>query len=145
MKKILDRFTPRRMFDLDKFEFDDLIIEHTLILDIIDFAKANYPNEFMAFLKGKFENKMLILEGLLYQKFESSRTSAFTRIALPNGLGVVGSVHSHPSPNSNPSGQDRIFFSKFGGVHLIISYPYRKEDLRVYDIDGERIGFKVRH
>ncbi len=142
MKRIIEGLTPKKLFELDRYDFEKISIKKDVVEDIIDFAKANYPSEFMAFLKGKFEQKTLFVEGLLYQVFEKSRTSAFTRINLPVGSGVIGSVHSHPR-RSGPSGQDKSFFSRFGGVHIIISYPYKKEDLMLYDNDGEKIDFNM--
>jgi proteasome lid subunit RPN8/RPN11 len=55
-------------------------------------------------------------------------------------MNVVGTVHSHPSPDNSPSSADIKFFSKFGGIHLIIAWPYKINTIKAYDNNGNLIS-----
>lgn len=138
-QRIKDFFDPRSIFELERFRFSKLVLERGLLEDIIDFAKANHPKEFIAFLQGKIEDSTMSVLGLIYQKYYSSTYSAFSRINIPVNMNVIGSVHSHPSSSRNPSNQDLRFFSKFGGLHIIIAYPYNKDTISIYDNSGNEI------
>lgn len=131
------------LFFQDSFTFSKVVICSSVIEDIIDFAKTNYPKEFIALLKGKIKNNVLTVYGLTYQPFHGSRRSSHISMDLPILSGVVGSVHSHPSRNSGPSLTDLRFFNKSGFVHLIISYPYNHRSIKGYDFRGKKIMFYV--
>jgi len=138
-KKFLEK-----LFSLDKLKFSRIIIRKDVVENMCEFARANYPNEFIAFLEGEVKNKVLFIYGLIYQPFGKSRRSAFTNINMPTLSHHVGSVHSHPTHNSMPSRTDLASFNKRGAVHIIISYPYAPEDIRCYDFNGNRVYFDIR-
>ena len=137
-KKFLER-----LFSLDKLEFSRIIIKKEVIENIGEFARANYPNEFIAFLEGEVKNKVLFVYGLIYQPFGKSTRSAFTSMNMPALSHHVGSVHSHPAHNSAPSKADLASFNKRGAVHIIISHPYTPEDLQCYDFNGNPVYFEI--
>ncbi len=141
LKKIKEFF--KKMFSLGIPKFSRIIIYQSVIDNIIDFAKANYPKEFVAYLSGKVQEDKLIVDGLLYQPFQASKNSTVMRAFLPNPTGVIGSVHSHPAPYSKPSGADIHFFNKEGMMHLIIGYPYEIQYIVCYDFNGNRIAFEI--
>jgi proteasome lid subunit RPN8/RPN11 len=62
---------------------------------------------------------------------------------LPLDETIVGTVHSHPDPVPFPSSQDLWFFSKFGGIHMIVCYPYTERDVRFYTSSGDPVDFEV--
>ena len=62
---------------------------------------------------------------------------------LPYDESIKGTVHSHPGPNPRPSGADLNFFSKFGGVHIIIAYPFVEDSVRAYRSDGSVLRIEV--
>lgn len=132
-----------KLFDLDKHYFNDIIIESTVVEDIIDFAHANHPNEFIAFLHGIIKNDKLIIDSLVYNEFNSDEGSATPIFHFPD-KSFYGSVHSHPSGSNRPSRADRHFFTKTGIVNAIISYPYTKNTIRFYDHEGVEINVKIR-
>lgn len=113
-----------------------VVIERSVIEDIIEFAKEIYPKEFVAVLQGRISQDNVIVNGLLYQPFESASGTAVMRVNLPMISGSVGSVHSHPSRSNRPSNADLQFFAKRGIVNLIICSPYRIEDIACYDFEG---------
>jgi len=138
----LTRFI-EKLFSLDLPKFSKIVIHKSVIDDIIDFAKSNYPKEFVALLKGEIKEGKLTLDGLIYQPYTGTKSSSWMRINVPSMSNVVGSVHSHPSQHSKPSNADLQFFRKNGVVHLIIDYPYRINDITCYDFYGNRLQFKV--
>ena len=61
---------------------------------------------------------------------------------LPMDFSIVGTVHSHPSGNVNPSHAD--LNHAFGSVIMIVGYPYLDErNAAVYNHDGERLALNV--
>lgn len=132
-----------KLLGLEKYAFEEVQITREVIEEIIKFAKANSPNEFSAFLKGKIRSKKLIVEEIIYQNFKSSENSSVITANLPLISGCVGTVHSHPGPRNTPSRADLHFFSKYGTVNLIIGNPYRAETIAAYDAHGRRISFSI--
>ncbi len=132
-----------KLFGLDQLEFDKIVIKKEVIISIIDFARANYPREFIAFLQGTTKQKVLTITNLIYQPYDSSIKQASTKSFFNFASNIVGSVHSHPSINSRPSNTDLQSFNKRGVVHLIIDYPYRVQDIKAYDFKGNRINFLI--
>lgn len=130
-------------FELDDLEFGDVTLSHEVIEKICEFSKDVYPKEFVALLGGEVREHMLFVDRLLFQQFTNSQYSSQMRLNLPMLSGSVGSVHSHPVPSNRPSEQDLRFFSKMGGVHLIISSPFRKRDIKLYLGDGTSIPYWV--
>jgi proteasome lid subunit RPN8/RPN11 len=131
------------LLTVEQKKFSQITIHKSVIEDIIDFAKSNSPNEFIAVLQGQVEGDTLIVTGLLYQHFYGSRTSSLVRMNLPMLSNAVGSVHSHPSRFNRPSNADLQFFGKNGMVHLIIGAPYNPENIACYDFEGNRREFTV--
>jgi proteasome lid subunit RPN8/RPN11 len=55
---------------------------------------------------------------------------------------VVGTVHSHPSGNINPSHVDLNHF--FGRILMIVGFPFSSaQKVAVYDSKGARVPFQV--
>ena len=127
-----------KMFDLDKFSFDKVTIEQSVIENIIILARETHPKEFLAFLDGKIVDKTLIITGLLYQEYHSSENSAAPIFHFPDKT-FYGSVHSHPGYNNSPSSADKQFFRKMGIINIIICKPYNPENIRFYNHQGEEI------
>ncbi len=132
-----------KLFSLELPQFSKITIQQSVIDNIIEIAKENSPKEFVALLEGKVRNNNLVVYGLVYQPFHASERSTLMRMNLPTISHVVGSVHSHPSSNTRPSNADLTFFNKSGVVHLIIGYPYKKENIAGYDLYGNKAEFEV--
>ena len=130
-------------FELDDLEFDDVTLSPEVIEEICQFSKDVYPKEFVALLGGEVRKHVLIVDRLIFQPFTNTPYSSHIRLDLPMLSGSVGSVHSHPGPGNMPSKQDLRFFNKIGGVHLIISNPFRKRDIRLYLGDGTSVHYKI--
>ncbi|PIY60479.1 hypothetical protein COY95_01555 [Candidatus Woesearchaeota archaeon CG_4_10_14_0_8_um_filter_47_5] len=145
MEKIAHRITGAlsKFFSLEERRFSQVVIQEPVVSDIISFAKAAYPKEFVALLRGSVNKNTLVIDGLIYQHFSASEQSAHMRMDLPLITNVVGSVHSHPAGNTHPSRADLSFFNKRGFVHVIIGYPYTPDTLSCYDFDGNIVSFEV--
>jgi proteasome lid subunit RPN8/RPN11 len=132
-----------KFFMLDAFEFSEIIMQEDVLENICMFAKQTHPKEFVAIIGGKVKEKKLIIDNLFYQEFVSSHHSASFSSFLPSAVHGVGTVHSHPSSNNKPSKADLFFFNKKAGVNFIIGYPYTKETMSCYDLNGNELIFSV--
>jgi len=116
-------------------------IRRELMDYLLELARDFYPNEFAGFLR---ERDGIFEEVLIAPDPHFGRGSAFFNPwMLPHDESVKGTVHSHPGPNPHPSGADLSFFSKFGGVHLIIAYPFVEESVRAYGSDGRELPIEI--
>ena len=133
-----------KLLTTEQRKFSKILIKKDIILDIIDFARTNYPKEFVAVLEGKVINDSLVIDGILYQPFKASNRAAVMRQDLPLTTKAIGTVHSHPTPNNIPSGQDIRLFNKGGIVHMIIAYPFTEQSLACYDLNGRALHFEIK-
>jgi len=116
-------------------------IRRELLEYLLELAREFYPNEFAGFLRerdGVFEEVLIAPN----PHFGSS-SAFFDTWMLPYDESIKGTVHSHPGPSPWPSQADLNFFSKFGGVHMIIAYPFTEDSVRAYRNDGSRLGIEV--
>ncbi|MBW2991513.1 Mov34/MPN/PAD-1 family protein [Candidatus Woesearchaeota archaeon] len=143
--KLLKRISKwlKKLFELEKYDFEKIIFDREVINAILELAKMTSPKEFIAFLEGKQKKKELRIYGLAYQEYFANEHSTLAKINFPLTSRIVGSVHSHPGPNNNPSRADLHFFTKRGMVHLIIAKPYRERDIQAYTANGEKVGFGI--
>lgn len=112
------------------------------LLDFISYAAKNtHPNEFAAFLR---DEEGVISEVVFspYSVF-GKNSATISHFSLPIDTSIVGTVHSHPSRNGMPSEGDLSFFSHYGKVHIIVRYPYEKDDFFFYSRNGERLEYEV--
>lgn len=139
------KFTKRilNFFDFLPKRINEIFISKEVIESVIGLAKTTYPKEVLVFLGGVNKDNKLFIKELLFQPYYASEDSALTQIMFPILNDVIGSCHSHPHGSSRPSSADSTFFSKNPGIHLIISYPFRVEDISAYNIHGEKIEFKI--
>ena len=116
-------------------------IKKELIEGIVELARESHPNEFASALRAK---DYLIYELVLIPGTRSSNQSAVFSIGmLPPDKEIVGTVHSHPTPDPRPSGEDFFLFERYGGVHIIVAYPYEMRSWRAYDSSGNAIDMVV--
>ena len=116
-------------------------IRRGLLEYLLELARDFYPNEFGGFLR---EKDGVFEEVLIAPNPHFGRSSAFFDTwMLPYDESIKGTVHSHPGPNPRPSGADLNFFSKFGGVHIIIAYPFVEDSVRAYRSDGSVLRIEV--
>ena len=115
-------------------------IKKTTLENICDAARNTYPNEFISLLGSKngVIEELVVLPATYGRNFSSLRIDL-----LPPDKSVVGSIHSHPSPNAMPSKADLNVFRKAGQMHLIIAYPFSSESIKAYDAKGNSVELEV--
>lgn len=116
-------------------------IDEEVLKLVLHASKSSHPNEFAGILRSSED---IITEVLLLPGTFSSDRSALMRLdMLPLSSKACGSVHSHPTPNMNPSEADLNFFSRFGKIHLIIAHPYSQKSWKAFDSRGEIVSLKL--
>lgn len=118
--------------------FERIEIQHEVVDDVCALARST-RKEMVAFFTGEIKGKTLLVDGLYLKSYDASETStSFMTHDLPM-TGVVGTVHSHPSSNTQPSNADLQLFSKLGWFHAIIGRPYTRDTITYYDKRGGNI------
>ena len=105
-------------------------------------ARNTYPDEFIALLSSKKENK-IIDEYVLLPSTYGKTFSSIRMDLLPYDDQVLGIIHSHPSTSAMPSRADKRAFKKMGEIHLIIANPFTLESVNAFNKDGEIIELIV--
>ncbi|MDD1687353.1 Mov34/MPN/PAD-1 family protein [Methanoregula sp.] len=116
-------------------------IRQDLLTLLLEMGRENHPNEFAAVIReqdGVME-ELNLLPGTIGRE---DSASLFYDM-MPLDTHVAGSVHSHPNGVIIPSDADLNFFPRTGRYHLIIGYPYRKNDWRCFTADGEPCDLEV--
>ncbi|MFP3871722.1 MAG: Mov34/MPN/PAD-1 family protein [Candidatus Aenigmatarchaeota archaeon] len=104
-------------------------------------AKDAHPEEFAAGLR---EIDGVISELIMVPGTVSGPGSAILKLHhLPVDFSIVGVIHSHPSPNFNPSQEDMITFGKYGRLHIIMAYPYDLDSWQAYDSTGKEMDLEL--
>jgi proteasome lid subunit RPN8/RPN11 len=67
---------------------------------------------------------------------QSSQIRAVLRLYMMPNMSLTGSVHSHPSSNTTPSGADLALFARTGSYHIIVGAPYTMGSWKCYDALG---------
>ncbi|MFC4552763.1 MULTISPECIES: Mov34/MPN/PAD-1 family protein [Halorussus] len=110
----------------------------------LEASEDSHPHEYMGFLRGEDARSLglerdgtVITDVLVIPGTESNSVSATVKTSqIPNDSRGVGSVHSHPNGVLQPSDADLATFGR-GKVHIIIGYPYERDDWRAFDNDGQ--------
>lgn len=101
---------------------------------ILKVSQSTAPLEFAGLLQAK---NGIISEVMILPGTESSDISATLHLFMMPNIKSVGSVHSHPGPNIEPSNADLQMFSRTGTHHIIVGYPYDDDSWVCYDTSGE--------
>ena len=106
-------------------------------------AEDNHPNEIVVLLRGKRESENLIVTEYLIPPFGfgGRRSASFPAHMLPMDLTLIGTAHSHPSGNVNPSTGDSHNF--YGRIMMIVGPPYSQPNVAVYNKKGESLKIEV--
>lgn len=116
------------------------ITKKTLKL-ILEVSKENYPMEFGGLLR---HEKGIITEIILLPGTVSGESHAIFQLHMrPIDFSIIGTVHSHPSYNFNPSEADRELFSKFGSTHIIAGMPFNENSWQGYNYKGDSIELSI--
>jgi proteasome lid subunit RPN8/RPN11 len=111
---------------------------------ILEASKSSYPKEFGGLLRVDDQMKDTIVELVLLPGTISGDSHAIFRMHMkPIDFSIIGTVHSHPSPNVQPSQADLQLFQKSGKIHIITGQPYSFSSWAAYDRTGTRYQMKV--
>jgi proteasome lid subunit RPN8/RPN11 len=102
---------------------------------ILEASRSSMPNEFAALLR---TDEGVISDVMIVPGTESSRMGALIRLYMLPNMEVVGSAHSHPTPNLMPSQQDLAMFSRTGDYHIIVGPPFDEKSWVCYNAQGFR-------
>ena len=117
---------------------------HRDLLEIVaDAAKESHPREFLATLV--VEDGIISELNLIPGTIQGDRHAIMPQYMRPVDINfsTVGTVHTHPGPSNRPSDADRLFFSKYGRIHVIMCMPYDMHSWRAYSGYGEAIELPV--
>ncbi|MEF8873649.1 MAG: Mov34/MPN/PAD-1 family protein [Candidatus Thermoplasmatota archaeon] len=104
-------------------------------------AQDAHPEEFAA---GMREIDGIISELIMVPGSVSGPGSAILKLHnLPVDFSIVGVIHSHPSPNYQPSREDFVTFGKYGRLHIIMAYPYDLDSWQAYDSTGKEVELEL--
>jgi len=115
-----------------------------LLETILEGAKQLYPRESFLLLRGKKSKGLISVSDLVVAPFavHGNGFASYSPHMLPMDFSVVGTVHSHPSGNIQPSHVDLNYM--MGRILMIVGYPFADERcVAVYDSNGEKIALHV--
>jgi proteasome lid subunit RPN8/RPN11 len=98
-------------------------------------GRENHPNEFVGLIREQdgIMEELNLLPGTIGR----GDSASLLYDMMPLDTHLAGSAHSHPNGVLRPSDADINFFPRTGRYHLIIGFPYRKDDWRCFTADGE--------
>ena len=121
-----------------------VLVSAELLDSIFEGAKRLYPKETLLLLRGKKSKNEIRVSDLVVPPL-AVYGYGFANLPfhmLPMDFSVVGTVHSHPSGNINPSNVDLNHF--FGRILMIVGFPFSSaQNVAVYDSKGARVPFQV--
>ena len=115
-----------------------------LLDSIFEGAKRLYPKETFLLLRGKKSKDAIRVLELVVPPL-AVYGYGFANLPfhmLPMDFSVVGTVHSHPSGNINPSSVDINHF--FGRILMIVGFPFASaQNVAVYGSKGEKLQLQI--
>ncbi|MBV0901789.1 Mov34/MPN/PAD-1 family protein [Haloarcula salina] len=113
-------------------------------------SEESHPNEYMGLLRGDDASKLgldedgtVLTDVLVIPGTQSNPVSATVKTSMvPNDMRAAGSIHSHPNGVLKPSDADLATFGR-GDVHIIVGYPYGRDDWQAFDNDGNEVELPV--
>lgn len=120
-----------------------LVFKRDVIDGILSYCKMHHPNEAILVLRGSSKKDVLLIESLMVPPMSEYGPyySGFPVHMLPFDVSIVGTAHSHPNGNAEPSLTDLNHF--MGLVSVIVGYPYEDNDLFAYDSGGNAMAYSV--
>ncbi|MGQ4873932.1 MAG: Mov34/MPN/PAD-1 family protein [Promethearchaeia archaeon] len=119
----------------------EVLIDKEFILGVFELCKQKHPHEIIGLLRIKdgIISEFILPPGALSNEFNA----VFFPGRLPLDTSIIGTIHSHPSGNPNPSKGDLDQMFKNRGVHIIVAYPYDMNRMKCFDERGQELSFKI--
>ncbi len=107
---------------------------------IIIASRNVYPHEFISMLggRGREIDELVVLPAEFGEDFSTIRLDL-----APFDKAIMGTVHSHPDSDNNPSDADLDVFARAGHVHIIIGHPYTLNTIKAFDSRGKTVALKI--
>ena len=119
-------------------------MERGVLDSIFEGARRLYPKETILLLRGKKKGSSIEIRELVVPPL-ATYGQGFASLPLhmlPMDFSIVGTVHSHPSGDLEPSDVDFNHF--FGRILMIVGYPFEGEkDVVVYDSRGAKLPLRI--
>ena len=118
-------------------------IKERLLKAILENARLMHPKEILFMLRGEKKEDCIIISDIIIPPFATygHGFATFSLSTLPIDFSIIGTVHSHPSGNLAPSIGD--LNQAIGKIMMIVGYPYTKQNVKVYDREGNEIELKI--
>lgn len=125
---------------MDKMKIE---LEQGLLDELLDFARFKHPNEAVLILRGDVKGDIIHVTDYLFPPYASSDSgsASFPTHMIPLDFRIVGTLHTHPRGDNNPSLTDHFNF--YGRVMVIVSYPYEFNKMVCYTKLGEPVQIIV--
>ena len=121
-----------------------IVIKQSVIDSILSYCRYLHPREGILLLRGKTEKDKIIIDNVEIPPFATHGQgfSTFPLHMLPIDFSVIGTAHSHPTGNPQPSTQDLNNF--YGKIMIIATYPYNTEQqITAYNSQGKPTEYKI--
>ncbi len=121
-----------------------VFIQRSVILSLLEYAKACHPKEGILLLRGKASNDRILIYEVEIPPLavHGYNFSNFPLNMLPIDFSIVGTAHSHPSGILKPSTGDLNNY--YGRIMIIVAYPYSSEEnVAMFDSEGYPKNFEV--
>ena len=121
-----------------------VLIERSVIDNILSYAQMLHPRESILLLKGKIDKHTILINNTQIPPLAThgQTFSAFPLHMLPIDFTIVGVAHSHPSGSLHPSATDLNKF--YGRIMVIASYPYQSEkNIAIFSREGESLEYSI--
>jgi len=116
-------------------------IRQDLLSLLLEMGRENHPNEFVALIRER--DGVMDEVNLLPGTIAGEDSASLFYDMMPLDTHIAGSAHSHPNGVLRPSNADVNFFPRTGRYHLIIGYPYGRDNWRCFRADGEPCELEV--
>ena len=118
-------------------------IKERLLKAILENARLMHPKEILFMLRGEKKKDCIIISDIIIPPFATygHGFATFSLSTLPIDFSIIGTAHSHPSGNLAPSIGD--LNQAIGKIMMIVGYPYTKQNVKVYDREGNEIELKI--
>ncbi|RLI21324.1 peptidase [Candidatus Bathyarchaeota archaeon] len=118
-------------------------IGEKLLEAILENARLMHPKEILFMLRGEKKKDCMVIYDIIIPPFATygHGFATFSLSTLPIDFSIVGTAHSHPSGNLSPSIGD--LNHAIGKIIMIVGYPYTKQNVVVYDREGNKIELEI--
>ncbi|TFG19979.1 MAG: hypothetical protein EU529_15610 [Promethearchaeota archaeon] len=127
---------------VNSMQSNEILINSELLDGIMALCREQHPREILGLLRVEkgITTEFILPPGAL----TSDSSGIFFPSRLPLDPSLEGTVHSHPSGNSNPSLGDLNNVFKKKRFHFIIGYPYNSLScVKCFNKNGNEIPFKI--